>query len=97
MRWMLNGAIEAGLKMRAERYRKRYTLTEAAASGRIHSNGLLWKLAGRRRRPIPENARIHGSVQTRIGAVKYRPNLPRAYTWEDEHWWGTTAIPPTRT
>jgi uncharacterized protein (DUF2235 family) len=95
MRWMLDGAIAAGLRVRPQRYRNRYTLTEKDASGRVHGNGPLWALAGRRRRRIPESARIHGSVQTRMGAVKYRPKLPRVYEWEDEQWWGPTAIPPT--
>ena len=95
MRWMLDGATAVGLRVRPQRFRNRYTLNEKDASVPIHRNGRLWALAGNRRRRIPEGARIHGSVQTRIAAEDYHPKLSRTYEWEDEQWWGPTSLPPT--
>jgi uncharacterized protein (DUF2235 family) len=88
MRWTLDSAIDAGLLVRAQRYKNRYTVTETDAVGRIHRNTLVWRLAGFTRRRIPEGARLHGSVKSRKTAdKKYRPKLPKTYELEDEHWW----------
>jgi hypothetical protein len=94
MRWMLDGAIDAGLLVRRQAYRNRYTLSEVGAQGQIHHNGLLWRIAGSKRRRIPDGTRLHGSVHTRMAAdAKYCPRLPTTYTWEDEQWWGAPTFP----
>lgn len=95
MRWMLDGAIDAGLLVRRRAYSNRYTLSQADAHGQIHRNGLVWRIAGSRRRRIPDGARLHNSVQIRMAAnAKYHPRLPKTYTWEDEQCWGAPTFPP---
>ena len=66
MRWMLTGARAEGILIREPRYKHRYPVTESDAFGHIHKMGWKWIFATYRRRPIPDGARIHASVRTRI-------------------------------
>ena len=90
MRWVLDAAIDAGLIVHAQRYKRRYTLQEADARQPKHRNGWKWVLTGYKRRVIPPGARIHASVKTRAAhpECKYRSWLPATFEWEDEQWVG---------
>ena len=93
MRWMLDGAIAEGLRVRKQAYRNRYTLSEIVERP-MHANSFAWRLAGFRHRRIPEGARVHASVYTRMAAdPHYRPRLPENYTREDEHCWEEPTFP----
>jgi hypothetical protein len=66
LRWMVEGAIAAGLLVQTKRYHRRYPPCASDANGPVHAMGPLWALAGYRRRPVPPPARVHASVRQRI-------------------------------
>ena len=82
MRWVLDAAIEAGLHVRPQRYRRRYTLDEAQATQPRNRNSWKWALSGYKRRVIPAGACVHASVLTRMAHTgsEYHPQLPDKVT-----------------
>jgi hypothetical protein len=100
MRWIIDGAIKRGLKIRPRRYMNRLgTLSAADACAPMHVMGWYWRFAQApwywifnpwRSRPIPEGATIHESVEIRRAHDKlnYRPQLPIRYEVEKELWTG---------
>jgi uncharacterized protein (DUF2235 family) len=92
MRWVLDKAIDAGLKIRHRRYSNRYTLTKRDATQHKNVNkGVLWHISGYQDRVIPDGARVHRSVLTRRddASVDYAPTLPDDVVWEgNDEWWG---------
>jgi hypothetical protein len=103
MRWMMDGAITQGLKIRPRKYQINYSLNESDALKPLHPIPWYWVFAQApwywlfapwRRRPIRDGDTIHGSVKTRMADDKlnYRPKLPDKYEVDDEPW---TGPPPT--
>ena len=100
MRWILDGAIKQGFKVRSGKYRYHLTdLGEAEACSPMRGTDAVWRFLQApwhwlfspwRGRPIPEDATIHASVEIR-GAnteLNYRPRLPRTYKVDEEPWSG---------
>jgi uncharacterized protein (DUF2235 family) len=99
MRWVLDAAIEAGLVVRPQRYRKEFTTEEADATQPRNRNSWKWIFAGYKKRRIPAGARVHVSVATRRDhkASHYHPRLPDEVAWEGQKpWWGTPVAPGHR-
>jgi uncharacterized protein (DUF2235 family) len=87
MRWMMEGAIAAGLLVRERRLANRYTLSEADGTAPINEMGWIWAFAGTRRRTIPPGAQVHGSVRTRRAAhPDYGRTLAGEPVWDDGAW-----------
>jgi len=100
MRWILDGAIRRGLKVRSGKYRYHLTeLGEAEACSAMRKNSGGWRFLQApwrwvfkpwRTRPIPKGATIHGSVEMRMTKAdpKYQPKLPDDFRVNDEPWSG---------
>jgi uncharacterized protein (DUF2235 family) len=87
MRWMLEGALAAGLLLRQQRYERRFPPAESDAFGAVHKMGWKWALTLYRRRPIPAGARVHASVRTRIAAYPgYEGKIPAGVAWDAGAW-----------
>ncbi len=65
LKWMLDGALEAGLLLRPGAYARECTVTRDDATGQIHRMGRVWAVLTYRTRPIPAGARVHASVSDR--------------------------------
>ncbi|MCV7286693.1 DUF2235 domain-containing protein [Mycolicibacterium wolinskyi] len=77
LKWVTDGAIPA-LDIDPERYAEYCTVDQDFATGTIHDNGLLWLLAGSRRRPLPPDGILHPSVLCRMqDDPTYLPDRPR--------------------
>jgi len=88
LKWMVEGAMSAGVLLRLRAYRHRCELTPEHAMGRTHRMGRIWALAGYRKRTIPSGARVHVSARDRI---KQDPEYgrclpPGGVVWEDKDW-----------
>ena len=66
LKWIADGAMAAGLRLRPRSYRKWCALTPEHAVGTIHRMGRIWALATYRTRTVPPGARVHASVRDRI-------------------------------
>ncbi|MFD8103197.1 DUF2235 domain-containing protein [Nocardia fluminea] len=87
LKWIADGAHDAGLHLVPEAYRKTCTLTLEHANGIVHRMGGLWALLTYRRRTIPAGARVHASVNPRYeGDARYRKRIPNDVVWEAEEW-----------
>lgn len=89
LKWMVDGALEAGLLLRPGAYRKHCSISDQAALGEVHRMGIQWLLVGRRRRDVHKNAALHASVRARMAANPgYRKDLAdRAdLSWTDDDW-----------
>ena len=92
MRWVLDGAITAGLRVRHDVYAQRYTLSGEHASAPVSRMALRGRLASTppigRRRTIPAGAVVHGSVAVRRDTdSSYGPNLPADAVFLDRTDW----------
>jgi uncharacterized protein (DUF2235 family) len=86
-KWMVDGAVAAGLKIAPGAYQKICPVTADDASGTIHRMGLVWAALTYRHRRIPPGARVHCSVQPRLTAdPSYEHKMPRDVVWDDENW-----------
>ena len=76
LRWILNKAVACGMKLDIDRMQRKFRMSPR---GKIHeSNEGFWVFRGSQSRRIPNAARIHVSVKTRLEARKYAPNnLPK--------------------
>ncbi|WP_309231348.1 DUF2235 domain-containing protein [Nocardia sp. SYP-A9097] len=87
LKWIADGAFEAGLLLRPEAYRKTCAVETEHANGLVHRMGWIWALLTYRHRKIPAGARVHDSVRTRCETEpKYQKHIPRDVLWEDEQW-----------
>lgn len=94
LKWMLDEAIKAGVKVVPSRYTKAAAVSIEDANSPIHQYSSAWRLLGSGRRSVPENARVHASVLQRSDyETAYRPKLPQAYAVHDENWQEPIAIP----
>ncbi|QVI19325.1 DUF2235 domain-containing protein [Nocardia tengchongensis] len=87
LKWITDGAIEAGILLKAHSYQDICTLSVEHANGRVHRMGWIWALLTYRHRRIPADARVHASVRDRCEAdANYGKRIPREVRWEDEQW-----------
>jgi uncharacterized protein (DUF2235 family) len=105
MRWILDGAIRRGLKVRSGKYKYHLTkLGEKEACSDMRSTETGWRFLQApwrwlvkpwRTRPIPDGATIHSSVEIRMDKrdPKYQPVLPANFFVEDEPWSGPPPPP----
>ncbi|NEW69889.1 DUF2235 domain-containing protein [Streptomyces rhizosphaericus] len=87
LKWVVDGALEAGLLLKAQAYAGDVTLAPDHALGTVHRMGWIWALLTYRRRPIPENAHVHESARTRIkNDPAYGRRIPPTVVWADSDW-----------
>ena len=87
LKWMVDGALDAGVILKKDAYRKACTLAADNALGKVHRMGRIWALLTYRHRPVPATARVHQSVQDRISAEpSYGSKVPKTVVWEDMAW-----------
>lgn len=89
LKWMVDGALDAGLLLRPGAYERQCAVSEADASGVVHRMGAAWLLVGRRRRHIAPGSALHASVRARMGADSgYGRSLAQRgdLRWTDEEW-----------
>ncbi|MFI1363352.1 DUF2235 domain-containing protein [Streptomyces griseochromogenes] len=95
LKWIIDGVTE-DLVFRPQAYATTCAITEEFAGAPVHDNGSLWILAGRRSRPLPDDAVLHASVRLRRERdPRYRPDLPGPQEpgrWADPDW--TKPVPP---
>ncbi|MFF8941608.1 DUF2235 domain-containing protein [Streptomyces sp. NPDC014864] len=89
LKWIVDGVLRE-LDFRPDAYAETCAVTEEFADAPVHANGRLWMLAGRRSRPVPEDATLHASVRLRRERDPgYRPDLPEPGEpgrWTDPDW-----------
>jgi uncharacterized protein (DUF2235 family) len=95
LKWMVDGALDAGLLLKPKAYQDSCQLTADNALGTVHRMGWIWALLTYRHRRLPDNARVHESVRARIAADPSYNNkhIPATVVWDDEDW--LTPKPPT--
>jgi uncharacterized protein (DUF2235 family) len=87
LKWMVEGAMDAGVRLRFRAYQRRCALTPEHAVGPVHRMGWVWALATYRTRTVPRGAQVHVSVRDRVARQPgYRRRLPEGVVWEDEDW-----------
>lgn len=87
LKWIVDGALESGLRLRPGAYAKHCAVDERNAAGTVHRMGAVWGLLGYRRREVPREAKCHASVRTRLAVMPdYQRNVPSTVTWSDEDW-----------
>ena len=87
LRWLVEEAVAQGMIVKPRKYAFECAVTPDFAEGRLHKNAWPWVLLGRRRRPIPQGALVHASVQDRISSVSdYNPIGSSRVTWVDPDW-----------
>jgi len=84
LKWVVDGALDAGLIVKPKAYRDACTLSLDNTAGKVHRMGAVWALLGYRRRHIPPDARVHDSVRARD--TNYRHHIPTTVTWDDPDW-----------
>ena len=87
LKWMVDGALDAGLVLKKDAYRKSCTLAADNALGKVHRMGRIWAVTTYRHRRVPEAALVHQSVRNRIAAEPgYRSKVPGTAVWDDVTW-----------
>jgi hypothetical protein len=84
LKWVVDGALDAGLIVKPNAYRDACTLNLDNTNGKVHRMGAVWALLGYRRRHIPSDARVHDSVKARD--TNYRHRIATTVTWDDPDW-----------
>ncbi|MCW2604058.1 MAG: hypothetical protein JWN61_2193 [Pseudonocardiales bacterium] len=88
LKWMVEGARDAGIVLRAGAYEKACAVTAAnAVEGKIHTMGRIWAVLTYRHRPVPGGAKVHASVEARRAATGYgRKSIPATVAFVDPTW-----------
>jgi uncharacterized protein (DUF2235 family) len=94
LKWVLDGVVREFELRERDSYSRLFphlaqAVDPAAFAGEIHKLEWTWKLAGwPRRRPIPEGAQLHATVEARLRdpAVKYQTRLPERHSFVDAGW-----------
>ena len=95
LRWMVEGAVAAGLHVNAEAAKAVSDVSADHALGTVHRMGWVWALLTYRRRPVPPGARLHRSVQARMAVdTRYGAKLPTDVVWDDPDWPSPPATAP---
>ncbi|MGW3665160.1 DUF2235 domain-containing protein [Streptomyces sp. NPDC005141] len=84
LKWIVDGALDAGVLLKKGAYAREVTLVPDDAMGRIHRMGRIWALLTYRRRKLPADAQVHASVRTRD--ARYRDRIPSTALWADTAW-----------
>jgi uncharacterized protein (DUF2235 family) len=86
-KWMADEAVAHGLLVRKKAYNDESKLTGVDPAGPVHKMNGWWRLLGPGSRAVPEEAKIHASVEDRIRADNsYRKRLPKGFTYVDNQW-----------
>lgn len=86
-KWVVDGALAAGLIPKPRAYEKSCRVTLENARGKVHRMGWVWALLTYRRRQMPAGAKVHESVRVRISEDSgYRGRIPDTTTWDDPDW-----------
>jgi uncharacterized protein (DUF2235 family) len=88
LKWMLEGAVKAGLRLKPKAYDKVCaTVTAANATGTVHDMGKVWALTTYRHRKVPAGAKVHQSVAERVKAQPaYGKKIPAGTVYADPGW-----------
>ncbi|MEV0937768.1 DUF2235 domain-containing protein [Streptomyces phaeochromogenes] len=87
LKWIVDGALDSGLLLRAGTYAEHLTLEPGHALGTVHRMGRIWILLTYCRRRVPEDAQVHESVRLRVESdAAYRKRIPTGVGWADKHW-----------
>jgi uncharacterized protein (DUF2235 family) len=87
LKWVLDGAVEAGLVVKPKAYRDACALAAEHAQGTVHQMGRIWGALGYRARVVPPTANCHDSVRVRVAAdPAYAAKVPDTVTWVDADW-----------
>lgn len=87
LKWIVDGAVTAGLLVDQASYRTACAVTAANADGPVHRMGRIWALLTYRRRPIPPGAQVHASVRQRADyGSHYQSRIPADVTWAEPGW-----------
>jgi uncharacterized protein (DUF2235 family) len=94
LKWVIDG-VSHDLLLRTGAYARQCTVDAGFAQGTIHKMGKIWILVGRKRRKIPETAKLHSSVrERRKHDPRYVTNLVGAD--QDDRWidpdWTTPSL-----
>jgi uncharacterized protein (DUF2235 family) len=84
LKWIVDGALDAGVLLKEGAYAREVTLVPEDALGRIHRMGRVWALLTYRRRRLPADAQVHASVRAR--EARYRDRIPSTALWADTDW-----------
>ncbi|WP_406375343.1 DUF2235 domain-containing protein [Streptomyces sp. NBC_00647] len=84
LKWIVDGALDAGVLLKKGAYAREVTLAPDDALGRIHRMGRIWALLTYRRRRLPADAQVHASVRARD--ARYRDRIPSTALWADTAW-----------
>lgn len=87
LKWVVEGALDAGLLVDRDRCAEACAVTEDFALGEVHHMGRIWELATYRHRPVPPDALVHDSVRLRMQQMDYSIKPPRSDPrWIDKDW-----------
>jgi uncharacterized protein (DUF2235 family) len=87
LKWMVDGALDAGLILKKDAYRKSCCVAADNALGKVHRMGKIWAIMTYRHRRVPAAALVHQSVQDRIATEhNYAIKVPETVAWDDAKW-----------
>ncbi|MGW0821311.1 DUF2235 domain-containing protein [Streptomyces sp. NPDC002845] len=87
LKWVVDGALDAGLLLKPRAYAREVTLAPEHALGTVHRMGRVWALLGYRRRELPPGAHVHDSVRARVEKDEaYAQRIPETAVWSDPDW-----------
>jgi uncharacterized protein (DUF2235 family) len=87
LKWVVDGAVAAGLLLRDAAYPQACTVSADTALGKVHRMGWVWGLLTYRRRQPPADAFCHESVRQRRETMPaYAARLPSTMRWADPDW-----------
>jgi len=87
LKWMVDGALDAGLVLKPTAYANSCTVAADYANGTVHKMGWVWAVLTYRHRRVPPGARVHDSVRSRVqNETTYAAKLPDPVVWDDPGW-----------
>ena len=87
LKWMVDGALDAGLIIKKDAYRKSCCVAADNALGKVHRMGKIWAIMTYRHRRVPTTALVHQSVHDRIAIEpNYAFRVPETVAWDDATW-----------
>jgi len=92
LKWIIEGGMEEGLRVRPKAVEAACTVTDADASATLHRRGWPWVFLGTRNRKIPAGASVHASVNARASADPTF-KAPANVAWADPDWVGRPRVP----
>jgi uncharacterized protein (DUF2235 family) len=94
LKWMAEHAVKADLLVRKRAYGEASQVDDAKATGPVHAMAMSWHLLGTRRRRIPNGAKVHASVASRLQTdPAYARRLPAQHSFVDENWKAPKPLP----